>query len=109
MKIAREEIFGPVLSTIVFDDIEEAITIANDSIYGLAAAVWTRDINRAHGISRALRAGTVWVNCYDRADVMTPFGGFRQSGSGRDRSLHALEKYTGLKTTWIEFPSPKKQ
>jgi 4-guanidinobutyraldehyde dehydrogenase/NAD-dependent aldehyde dehydrogenase len=101
MKIAQEEIFGPVLSTISFSDPEEAIRIGNDSIYGLAAAVWTRDISKAHKMARALRAGTVWVNTYDAVDMTTPFGGYKQSGFGRDRSLHALDKYTQLKTTWI--------
>ena len=103
MIIASEEIFGPVLSIITFDSQEEAIQIANDTSYGLAAAVWTRDISRAHLVSRALRAGTVHVNCYDEDDITVPFGGFKQSGNGRDKSLHALEKYTELKTTWISL------
>jgi 4-guanidinobutyraldehyde dehydrogenase / NAD-dependent aldehyde dehydrogenase len=103
MSIAREEIFGPVLSTITFKTVDEAIEIANDVIYGLVAAVWTRDITTAHRVSKALRAGTVFVNCYDADDITVPFGGFKQSGIGRDKSLHALEKYTELKTTWIDL------
>ncbi len=99
--IAQEEIFGPVLSTIAFKDAEEALKIGNDTVYGLAAAVWTRDISTAHRMTRGLRAGTVWVNTYDAVDMSTPFGGYKQSGFGRDRSLHALEKYTQLKTIWI--------
>jgi 4-guanidinobutyraldehyde dehydrogenase / NAD-dependent aldehyde dehydrogenase len=101
MRIAREEIFGPVLATIPFGDEEEAIAIANDTVYGLAAAVWTSDVSRAHRVSRALRAGVVWVNCFDRGDITAPFGGFKQSGFGRDKSIHALDKYTDLKTIWI--------
>ncbi len=103
MKIAQEEIFGPVLSTIAFKDMDDAVRIGNDTVYGLAAGVWTSDLSKAHKMARALRAGTVWVNCFDAADITTPFGGFKQSGFGRDKSLHALEKYTQLKTTWINL------
>ena len=106
MTIAREEIFGPVLSVITFTDAQEAIRQANDSIYGLQAAVWTRDLDKAHAVARALRAGTVHVNQYDEDDITVPFGGFRQSGIGRDKSLHALDKYTELKTTWIRLDAP---
>ena len=103
MKIAREEIFGPVMSVIRFKTEEEAVTLANDSLYGLQASVWSHDINRAHRVSRALRAGTVHVNQYDEDDITVPFGGFKQSGNGRDKSLHAFDKYTELKTTWIRI------
>jgi 4-guanidinobutyraldehyde dehydrogenase / NAD-dependent aldehyde dehydrogenase len=103
MTIAQEEIFGPVLSTITFKDLEEAIRIGNQSCFGLAAAIWTRDITVAHKAAKALRAGTVWVNCFDHGSIAVPFGGFKQSGIGRDKSLHALDKYTELKTTWINL------
>jgi len=103
MKISREEIFGPVLATISVRDAEEAVRVGNSVIYGLAAAVWTRDITRAHRIAKALRAGVVYVNCYDADDITTPFGGFKQSGTGRDKSLHAFDKYTELKTTWVDL------
>ena len=103
MRIAREEIFGPVLSVIGFRDEQEALRIANDVMYGLVSAVWTRDISTAHRMARSIRAGTVYVNCYDADDITVPFGGFKQSGNGRDKSLHALDKYTELKTTWIDL------
>lgn len=103
MAIAREEIFGPVISTITFDTLDEALTIANDSIYGLAAGIWTANVNTAHIAGRRLRAGNVWINCWDGSDITTPFGGFKQSGFGRDRSLHALDKYTELKTIWLQL------
>src|SRR5690606_1122944 len=103
MTIAQEEIFGPVLSTISFRDAAEALKIGNDTVYGLAAAVRTSDIKKAHRAAKALRAGVVWVNCFDAGDMTTPFGGYKQSGFGRDKSLHAMEKYTELKTIWIDL------
>jgi 4-guanidinobutyraldehyde dehydrogenase/NAD-dependent aldehyde dehydrogenase len=106
MTIAQEEIFGPVIAAIAFDDFDEAMQIANDSIYGLAAGIWTSNINTAHHAGRRLRAGNVWINCWDGSDITTPFGGFKQSGFGRDRSLHALDKYTELKTIWMELSAP---
>ncbi len=106
MTIAREEIFGPVLSVLSFTEAADVVKQANASEYGLQAAVWTRDINKAHGVARALRAGTVHVNSYDEDDITVPFGGFKQSGVGRDKSLHAFDKYTETKTTWIRIDSP---
>ena len=103
MAIAQQEIFGPVLSTISFDTAEEALAYGNDVRYGLAAAVWTRDIGKAHRVAKGLRAGTVWINCYDAGDLTVPFGGFKESGNGRDKSLHAIDKYVELKTTWIDL------
>jgi len=100
-RIFHEEIFGPVLSVITFETMEEAIRLANNSEYGLAAAVWTRDISKAHKTAKALRSGSVWINTWDGGDMTMPFGGFKQSGNGRDKSIHALEKYTELKSTWI--------
>jgi len=103
MKIAREEIFGPVMSVIRFKTEAEAIALANNSTYGLQASVWSDQLNRAHRVARALRAGTVHVNQYDEDDITVPFGGYKQSGNGRDKSLHALDKYTELKTTWLRI------
>ena len=103
MSLARQEIFGPVLAAIPFDTEEEALKIANDTIYGLAGAVFTRDMNRAHRFSEAIHAGTVWINTYDMSNFATPFGGFKQSGFGRDRSVHAIDKYCDYKTIWQQF------
>jgi 4-(gamma-glutamylamino)butanal dehydrogenase len=104
MKIAREEIFGPVLSIISFSDEAEGVALANDTSYGLAASLYTDNINRAHRMARAIQAGTVSVNCYSEGDITTPFGGYKQSGfMGRDKSIHAHEQYTQLKTIWMQL------
>jgi gamma-glutamyl-gamma-aminobutyraldehyde dehydrogenase/4-guanidinobutyraldehyde dehydrogenase/NAD-dependent aldehyde dehydrogenase len=100
-RLAQEEVFGPVLASFTFGSVDEAIALANNTRYGLGAGVWTSNLNVAHRLSRTLRAGSVWINCYDTGDTTVPFGGFKQSGTGRDKSLHALLKYTQLKTTWI--------
>jgi gamma-glutamyl-gamma-aminobutyraldehyde dehydrogenase/4-guanidinobutyraldehyde dehydrogenase/NAD-dependent aldehyde dehydrogenase len=102
-RVAQEEIFGPVLTVVEFDGVEEGVRIANETAFGLAASVWTNDLSTGHRVARQLRAGTVWVNTFDATDVFAPFGGFKSSGSGRDKSLHALAEYTGLKTTWISI------
>jgi acyl-CoA reductase-like NAD-dependent aldehyde dehydrogenase len=103
MKIAQEEIFGPVLATIPFDDVEQVADLANQNIYGLAAAVWTNDIRKAHAVARRLKAGTVWVNAYNLYDVALPFGGYKQSGFGRELGMHAIEHYTELKSVWVNL------
>ena len=103
MKIAQEEIFGPVLSVLTFDDIDEVVERANSNPYGLAAAVWTRDVKKAHMVSRRLKAGTVWINTYGLMDAALPFGGYKSSGFGRELGAHAIEHYTELKTVWLNM------
>ena len=103
MKIAQEEIFGPVLATLTFDDMDEVAELANKNVYGLAAAIWTSDIKKAHQLSRRLRAGTVWINTYGVMDAALPFGGYKQSGFGRELGMHAIEHYTELKTVWMNL------
>jgi aldehyde dehydrogenase (NAD+)/phenylacetaldehyde dehydrogenase len=103
MTIAREEIFGPVLAALSFDDPDEAIALGNQTIYGLAAGVWTQDVKKAHRVAHGLQAGTVWVNTYNRYDPAAPFGGYKQSGFGRDLGMHALDNYTQVKNVWIDL------
>jgi acyl-CoA reductase-like NAD-dependent aldehyde dehydrogenase len=102
-RVAREEIFGPVLTVTEFEDEADALRIANDTPYGLAAGIWTRDVKKAHRLARAIQAGTVWINTFDTADITVPFGGFKQSGFGRDKGMAALDGYTQLKTTWMDL------
>jgi aldehyde dehydrogenase (NAD+) len=101
MKIAQEEIFGPVLCALKFRDAEEAVEIANCTIYGLVSAVWTRDIKLAHRMAADIKAGSVWINTYNGFDTASPFGGYKQSGFGRDLGSYALEQYTNIKSVWV--------
>jgi aldehyde dehydrogenase (NAD+) len=103
MKVAQEEIFGPVLAVLTFDDVDEVIAQANNNPYGLAAAVWTRDVKKAHSVSRRLKAGTVWINTYGLMDASLPFGGYKSSGFGRELGANALEHYTEVKTVWLNM------
>jgi aldehyde dehydrogenase (NAD+) len=103
MTIAREEIFGPVLATLTFRDEADAVAIGNSTIYGLAAAVWSRDVKKALRAARALKAGTIWINTYNFYDPGLPFGGYKQSGFGRERGHYALEEYTQVKSIWVDL------
>src|SRR5438876_580682 len=103
MKIAREEIFGPVVSVIPFKDENDAVLQGNDTAYGLAAGVWTRDVSKAHRVARAIRAGTVWVNCYNVFDPSSPFGGYKESGYGRELGRYAVDLYTQVKSVWLQI------
>ncbi|RXJ88427.1 betaine-aldehyde dehydrogenase, partial [Malaciobacter molluscorum] len=103
MTIAKEEIFGPVISAIPFNDIDEVIERANKSQFGLAAGVWTENVKTAHYVASKVRAGTVWVNCYNVFDAASPFGGFKQSGLGREMGSYALNNYTEVKSVWLNL------
>jgi acyl-CoA reductase-like NAD-dependent aldehyde dehydrogenase len=103
MQIAREEIFGPVAAAIPFKDENDAVFQGNDTTYGLAAAVWTKDFSRAHKIARKLKAGTVWINTYGMIDPISPFGGYKQSGFGRELGRHSIELYTQIKSIWAKL------
>jgi aldehyde dehydrogenase (NAD+) len=103
MQIAREEIFGPVVVVVPFKDVAEAGFIANDTMFGLAAAVWTRDISKAHSIANTVRAGTVWINCYNTFDAAAPFGGYKYSGHGRELGKDGINAYSEVKTVWVNL------
>ena len=103
MRVAQEEIFGPVTSVISFDNDDDLIQQANETIYGLSAGVWTRDITRAHRFARAVKAGVVWINTYNMFSAASPFGGYKQSGYGREMGKHALELYTQVKSVWVDL------
>ena len=103
MRLAQEEIFGPVLATIEFTDLDEVIREANKNPYGLATAVWTRDIRKAHYVAHRLKAGTVWINAYNVYDPAAPFGGYKASGFGRELGMYALEHYTQIKDVWVNL------
>ena len=103
MTIAREEIFGPVVSVLSFKDTDDLKQRANSTIYGLSAGIWTRDIGKAHRLAREIKAGTIWVNCYNCFDAASPFGGFKQSGFGRELGKYALELYTQVKSVWVSL------
>jgi aldehyde dehydrogenase (NAD+) len=103
MQVARDEIFGPVLSVIPFESEEDLIRQANDTRYGLAAGIWTRDIQKAHRVAHALRVGTVWVNSYRTLSFNTPFGGYKMSGIGRENGMESLKEYTQVKSVWVEL------
>jgi acyl-CoA reductase-like NAD-dependent aldehyde dehydrogenase len=107
MTIAQEEIFGPVLVCIRVHDEKEAVEVANGTTYGLAASIWTRDVARAHALAKQISAGVVWINCFGQFDSVAPFGGYKQSGWGRDLSSHALEQYTQIKTVWTQLPDAR--
>jgi acyl-CoA reductase-like NAD-dependent aldehyde dehydrogenase len=101
MLVARDEVFGPVLAVLAFDGVEEGIHLANQTMYGLAAGIWTRDIQKAHRVAREIRAGTVWINTYNFYDSAAPFGGYKASGFGRDLDREALDGYTEVKSVWV--------
>jgi aldehyde dehydrogenase (NAD+) len=103
MTIAREEIFGPVVSVMPFDSVDEVMARANSTDYGLVAAVWTKDVKKAHLAAQKLKAGTVWINCYHFVDAAAPWGGVKQSGYGREKGQYALENYTALKSVWVDL------
>ena len=106
MSIARQEIFGPVAAVIPFDGVDEAVAIANDTIYGLAAGVWTRDVNTAFRLVREIEAGVIWVNSFDEGDMTQPFGGYKQSGNARDKCFDSIKSYTQTKSAWFRLSQP---
>jgi aldehyde dehydrogenase (NAD+) len=102
MRIAQEEIFGPVISAIPFTDIDEVLSRANNTMFGLGSGVWTRDVSKAHRLAKGIRAGSVWVNCYQAMDPAVPFGGYKMSGYGRESGIQHLEEYLNVKAVWIK-------